>query len=331
MLVSPNPFSHNPQIEVEVMSKEREGAEVFLQKLTRATRYGKAFRGNVLSLDGDCYGNISVHFHRLPKISREEIILSESLLKRIERHTISFGRHVEALQKSGRHLKRGILLYGPPGTGKTLSAMYLASQMKDRTVLVITGAGMGSIERACGLARLLEPSTIILEDVDLIGTQRDDQTVNANVLLFEMLNQMDGLADDTDILFVLTTNRPDVLEPALASRPGRVDQAIQIPLPDASCRRRLFDLYSKGLKLQITNLDGIIDRTRGVSGAFIRELLRKAALFAAEDNPGEEFVVEDRHVDEALAELLILGGELTQSLLGAQVGKEEKNPPRECP
>jgi ATP-dependent 26S proteasome regulatory subunit len=91
---------------------------------------------------------------------------------------------------------------------------------------------MSSIETACRLARLLQPATVILEDVDLIGTQRDRQTVGANALLFELLNQMDGLADDADILFILTTNRPDIVEPALAARPGRVDQAIEIPLPD---------------------------------------------------------------------------------------------------
>src|SRR4029077_3989756 len=106
--------------------------------------------------------------------------------------------------------------------------------------------------------------------VDLIGTLRENQTVGANALLFELLNQMDGLAEDADVLFVLTTNRPDVLEPALASRPGRIDQAIEIPLPDADCRRRLLDLYAAGIDLRLGDLDELIDRTEGGSGAFIR-------------------------------------------------------------
>src|SRR5688500_16857237 len=104
---------------------------------------------------------------------------------------------------------------------------------------------------------------------------------------------MDGLADDADILFLLTTNRPELLEPALAARPGRVDQAIEIPLPDADCRRRLFDLYGAGLEVRLHDRDRLVDRTEGVSSAFVRELLRKAALFAADD--GEGLVVEDRH------------------------------------
>jgi len=132
-------------------------------------------------------------------------------------------------------------------------------------------------------------------------------------LLFELLNQMDGLAEDADILFVLTTNRPDLLEPALAARPGRIDQAIEVPVPDAECRRRLFDLYGRGLEIDAT-LDRYVERTAGVSGAFIRELLRKAALFAADEGVRK---VNDRHFDAAAHEMLVEGGALTKSLLGA--------------
>ena len=300
------------------MAADRERAERFVRRLTRLTRHGKAYRGHVLSLERDCMGSLSVHFHRLPPVSREEVILPEALLRRIERHTLSFSRHAERLRAAQRHLKRGILLHGPPGTGKTLSAMYLVSQMPGRTVLILTGAGMGSIETACTLARMLAPATVVLEDVDLIGTQRNQQTVDANALLFELLNQMDGLSDDVDVLFVLTTNRPDILEPALASRPGRIDQAIEIPPPDADCRRRLFALYSRGLAVEVGDWQKLIDRTAGVSGAFIRELLRKAAVLAAEEDGGEPLVVRDRHLEEGLAELLVAGGPLTQSLLGAR-------------
>src|SRR5262249_40170560 len=149
------------------------------------------------------------------------------------------------------------LLHGPPGTGKTLSAMYLASQMPGRTVLLMTGGSVRGLESACRLARLLTPATIILEDVDLIGTERQHQTVGANALLFELLNQMDGLADDADLLFVLTTNRPDLLEPALAARPGRIDQAIEVPPPDADCRRRLLELYGRGLRAEGVDWDAL--------------------------------------------------------------------------
>jgi ATP-dependent 26S proteasome regulatory subunit len=213
-----------------------------------------------------------------------------------------------------RHLKRGLLLHGPPGTGKTLTAMYLAGQMPDRTVILLTGRGLGLVEQSCSLARLLEPATVIMEDVDLIAEERTRQG-GCNALLFELLNQMDGLSDDADVLFLLTTNRPDLLEPALAARPGRIDQALEVPLPDEGCRSRLLALYARGLELRLAHRDALVARTKGVSGAFLRELLRKAALLAADEGTGR--VVEDRHVEAALKELVVEGGSLTQHLLGS--------------
>jgi cell division protease FtsH len=305
-----------PDLSVEVMAPDRDKAEQFSRRLGRLARHGKAFRGHTLSLEQDCHGGLQVKFRRLPAVSRDELILPETLLKRIERRTLAFTRHAEILKAAGRHIKRGLLLHGPPGTGKTLTAMYLVSQMPGRTVLLITGSGVSAIEAACNLARLLAPATVILEDVDLIGTERNHQTVGAHALLFELLNQMDGLAEDADFLFVLTTNRPDVLEPALAARPGRIDQAIEVPPPDADCRRRLFERFARGLRVEVADWDRLVARTAGVSGAFIKELLRKAAVCAAEEDGAAELIVRDGHLDEALAELLVAGGPLTQSLLG---------------
>lgn len=108
---------------------------------------------------------------------------------------------------------------------------------------------------------------------------------------------MDGLNADLDVIFLLTTNRADRLEPALAARPGRVDRAAELPLPDAAGRGRLLDLYSEGLTVQAADLPAIVAHTEGASPAFIRELLRRAA---------------------ALGELTSDGGPLTQRLLGMQ-------------
>jgi ATP-dependent 26S proteasome regulatory subunit len=257
---------------------------------------------------------MEIKFHRLPGVRRENIILPQGLLERIERQTVRFSELSEKLVAAGRHLKRGILLHGPPGTGKTLTAMYVARAIQNRTVLLLTGRGQGMIEQSCTLARALQPAIVILEDVDLIAEERTRPgAACAGPLLFELLNQMDGLADDADVLFLLTTNRPDLLEPALAARPGRVDQAIEVPLPDAECRRRLFELYSDKLTLGKVTWKTFVDRTEGASAAFIREMMRKAALFAA-DLSSES--VEDRHLDEAMHELVVEGGALTQRLLG---------------
>ena len=312
----PSDMGMRREVHIESMAPEREAAERFLAELRLLMRKQNVYRGRVLSLGLDRSNNVEVHFHSLPRIARDQIVLPEGLLKRIERQTLGFAKHSEKLLAMGRHLKRGLLLHGAPGTGKTLTAMYLASQMSGRTVLVMTGRGVGLIERSCELARMLQPSIVILEDVDLVAEERTRATASCTVLLFELLNQMDGLAEDADVVFLLTTNRPDILEPALASRPGRIDQAIEVPLPDEACRRKLFDLYGRGLVLRLEQREQFIGRTKGASAAFIKELMRKAALFAADESA--EAVVQDRHLDEALHELVVDGGELTKSLLGAR-------------
>ena len=82
------------------------------------------------------------------------------------------------------------------------------------------------------MARTLQPAMVVVEDVDLIAEERGKYP-GQHPLLFQLLNEMDGLAEDADVVFVLTTNRADLLEPALAARPGRVDQAVELGLPDA--------------------------------------------------------------------------------------------------
>ena len=283
--------------------------------LRSAMREKNVYKGRVVSLSIDPQQTLQVNLHRLPPLEREDVVLPEGVLERIERHTIGFATHSVALREAGRHIKRGLLLHGPPGTGKTLTAMYLASHMSDRTVLLLTGRAQGLIEQSCRMARALEPSMVILEDVDLVAEERTRATGCTTPILFELLNEMDGLGEDMDVIFLLTTNRPELLEPALACRPGRVDLAVEIPLPDISCRRRLFELYGKGLTLDPDDAERFAARCEGASAAFIRELLRSAALSAVD--AGDGTVISGEHLDTAMYELAVLGGGLTRSLLGA--------------
>ena len=257
-------FQPMAQVSIQVMAPSRELAESFLAGLRTAMRKRNVYRGQVLSLAESRMGNMEIKFHSLPSVLRQNIILPKGVLERIERQTVRFSELSEKLLAAGRHLKRGVLLHGPPGTGKTLTAMYVARAIQDRTVLLLTGRGQGMIEQSCTLARALQPAIVILEDVDLVAEERTRPgAACAGPLLFELLNQMDGLGDDADILFLLTTNRADILEPALAARPGRVDQAIMIPLPDAECRLRLFELYSEKLTLGNVNWSKFVQRTEG--------------------------------------------------------------------
>ena len=129
---------------------------------------------------------------------------------------------------------------------------------------------------------------------------------------------MDGLAEDADVVFVLTTNRADLLEPALAARPGRVDQAVALELPDAAARRALFELYRGALPVDTSGLDGVLARTEGVTASFLKELLRRAALLAATRTAADdELAVSAADLDAALDELLDTRNAMTRTLLGS--------------
>jgi ATP-dependent 26S proteasome regulatory subunit len=139
-------------------------------------------------------------------------------------------------------------------------------------------------------------------------------------VLFDLLDAMDGAAADADLLFVLTTNRADLLEPALAARPGRVDVAVEIPLPDAAARRRLFELYARGVPLQLSEdeLTAAVEHSEGVTASFLKELVRRAVLESlAEHAPLS--TVTGAHVTRALDDLLDGGQEVTRTLLGVGV------------
>jgi len=298
---------------LEAMAPRREYAEAWLRRLREIMREHNVYRAKVLVFGGDHpFRPAPLSVRKLPGVSRERIVLPSDALERIERHTAGLARHRDALRASRRHIKRGLLLHGPPGTGKTLTVMYLAGLMPERTVVLLTGQALGAIGPATRLARSLEPAMIVLEDVDLVAMER--MHYMSNPLLFELLNAMDGLDEDADLIFVLTTNRPDLLEPALASRPGRIDLAVELPLPDAPARARLLGLYGEGLDLEPGDRAAVVAATDGSSPAFIRELMRRAALGAAEDGTR----VTDAHLLAAVDELTRHGGRLTAKLLGAE-------------
>ncbi len=298
---------------LDVLAGSVEAAKSFLEELRRHMAERNLFRGQYVRLAADAFGNVQVNFEEKPVVTREEVILPPGVLGDIEDHAIRIGNVAPRLVASGRHLKRGILLYGPPGTGKTHTIRYLASQLPKSTLFVMTGSGMGWLNFIKEMVADVAPAIVVLDDVDLIAEDRDLPGMAPRELLFSLLDAMDGIKEDADVLFVCTSNRADTLEKAIAARPGRIDQAIELGLPDSDARKRLFDLYSDGLDLQIKDLDTILERTEGVTASFVKELLRRAWLVARADG---STAVTDRHIHTALDALLDPSNPITPALLG---------------
>jgi hypothetical protein len=305
------------QMELEILAARRETAQAALAAVLETARRLNIYRGMAISLEKpqDREEDYTIKFHELPPVQRAAIILPEAVLEVVERNVLGLLAHAEMLRAAGRDTRHGVLLHGPPGTGKTLVTRYLARSCADYTVIVLTGRQLGLVRESCQLARVLAPSLVIMADVDLIATDRRRQRNNA--LLHDLLDEMDGLGGRTDCIFLLTTNRPEVLETALAARPGCVDQAIYFPLPDLECRRQLFAGFGKGLDLEGVDLGPLLERTEGASPAFLQELFRKAALLAAERGErSRPLKVTAEDFERALRELVLFGGELTRQLLG---------------
>jgi hypothetical protein len=308
---------------LEILAAQDGGAAALLVALRRLMLERSVLRGQVLSFSGNEFGPgaAGVDFLPRPQVSAEDVVLPDGVLSDIVRHVIGIGTHRAALLAAGRHLKRGVLLYGPPGSGKTLTVRHLLSTSPGTTAVVLAGNSIRFVTEAAELARAMQPSIVVLEDVDLIAEDRS-LTHGAQPLLFAMLDALDGIDGDADVAFVLTTNRVEVLERALADRPGRIDLAVEIPLPDASARLRLFGLYARGLPLSAEAIEIAARRAGTVSGAFAKELMRSTVLLAAEaDRPASD---EDVHT--ALSTLLTTRDKLTRQLLGSEYGESAEEP-----
>ena len=315
---------HQEAVTVEVTCADRQQGQRVVDDIRRLAVEHNVFRGHVLAFGADVFGGRLgparrplLSFLDRPHVARDQVILPAEVLGGIERQVLGVARHARRLLASGQHLKRGILLHGAPGTGKTHTVRYLIGELDGVTVLILSGGALRLIGEACSVARSLQPSLIVVEDVDLIAEERTGPAGH-QPLLFQLLNEMDGLGADLDVTFLLTTNRADLLEPALAQRPGRVDHAALLPLPDAGARRRLLQLYQGNLDLDLADPDAVIGRTEGVTASFLKELLRRAALNAADDAGTEAPLrVTGAHLSTALDELLDTRNQLTRLLLGA--------------
>lgn len=327
-LRGPDPSCGRENCIVEVVSPDTDRAKDLLGGLREGIHRDNVFRGQVISFADTNIGRYGVGplvFWERSNMSSEDLILPAGLLEQIEEQVFGIAEHRDRLRLGGQHLKRGLLLHGPPGTGKTHTVRYLLGKASEHTVVVLTGAALRYVREACALARLLQPAIVVLEDVDLVAKNRE-YGGTGNPLLFDVLNQLDGISDDADIVFVLTTNRADLLEPALAARPGRVDLAIEIPLPGDDERRGLYRLYGRRLIIGHEVEDEVVRRTDGVTASFLRELVRKAALHSAVSGSGNGKIrVEDAHVLAALDELLADRSALTRVLLGQKADGNESS------
>ncbi|NDA83210.1 MAG: ATP-dependent zinc metalloprotease FtsH [Actinobacteria bacterium] len=209
----------------------------------------------------------------------------------------------------GAKIPKGVLLYGPPGTGKTLLARAVAGEAKvpfysisgSDFVEMFVGVGAARVRDLFNRAKENSPAIVFVDEIDAVGRQRgaglggghDEREQTLNQLLVEM----DGFDDQTQVILIAATNRPDVLDPALL-RPGRFDRQIPVERPDLKGREAILKVHAKNKPFE-KDLDllAIARRTPGFTGADLANVLNEAALLTARNN---EKVITLSSIDESI-------------------------------
>lgn len=224
-------------------------------------------------------------------------------------------KNPEIFQRVGIKPPKGVLLYGPPGTGKTLIARVVASTLGVTFLRVVASAliekyiGESSrmIREMFAYARRKAPCVIFMDEIDAIGGRRSDDSNSSDRevqrTLMELLNQMDGFSDLSDVKIIMATNRPDILDPALL-RPGRLDRKIEIPLPNEKGRREILRIHSERMeRAEDIDFEALVKLTAGFNGADLRNVCTEAGMLAMRAERDyvthEDFVRSCRQLAEA--------------------------------
>mgnify|MGYP001274684670 FL=1 len=206
---------------------------------------------------------------------------------------VDFLKNPERFLALGARIPRGVLLVGPPGTGKTLIARAVAGEAGvpffsisgSEFVEMFVGVGASRVRDLFEQAKKHSPCIVFVDEIDAVGRHRGaglggghderEQTLN------QILVEMDGFDNSSNVIVLASTNRPDILDPALL-RPGRFDRRVVLDNPDISGRKAILEVHSKGKPLEKeVELDKIAKQTPGFSGADLANLVNEAAILAA--------------------------------------------------
>ncbi len=209
---------------------------------------------------------------------------------------VEFLKEPEKFIQLGARIPKGVLMVGPPGTGKTLMARAVAGEAGvpffhisgSEFVEMFVGVGASRVRDLFESAKKEAPAIIFIDEIDAVGRQRGaglggghderEQTLN------QILVEMDGFENDTNIIMIAATNRPDILDPALL-RPGRFDRKVTMDRPDLKGREAILKVHARGKPLaNDVDLEALARITPGMSGADLENLLNEAALLAARRN-----------------------------------------------
>jgi len=248
-----------------------------------------------------------------PNVSLSSWIGSPEVIEECK-EVVSYLEKKELYKEIGAEMPKGILLEGPPGTGKTLLAKAIATETNStfismagsEFVELFVGMGAARVRELFETARENSPCIIFIDEIDAVARQRgaginmanDEREQTLNQLLYEM----DGFNNNTDIVVLAATNRKDVLDKAIL-RPGRFDRIIRIPVPDKSSREQILSYYLNNKKIEKQfDISAIAELTDGFSGAELKNLINEAAIISARNNYN---VIQEKYIFDAFEKSIV--------------------------
>jgi AAA+ superfamily predicted ATPase len=292
------------QISISVACRRREVADRFFAELEARRRKLCVYRGKVIEPVVMGKSIFSIAFRAVKRVREEDLVLSEEVRNLLQSSVVGFYRHAPLLEELGIEMKRGLLLHGPPGTGKTSVSLYLAGLLQGFTVCFVSGDRLLHPREVCRMARYLQPSMVVFEDIDLVAAERDSNGLAT--VLGELMNQIDGCEPTEQVLFVMNTNSLERLETAVKNRPGRVDQILEVPLPDRTARRKLLEMFARRLTLPEGELVAVLDAMREMSPAMIKEVVKRSVVIALERTKGETTKLIEEDLLQAVEQVQLM-------------------------
>ncbi len=292
---------HDEATVIEVASASEEFSAVLVKEISEQSIVDSIYRQQMLALSyesgtKDEYGDVEkperlrINFRTAPPVSRDEFVVDDEVFGVLKRNVIDLHLERDRLKTLGVPVRRGVLLHGPPGTGKTYACRYVCGSLQQTTRILVAGTALNKVSQIFDLARVYQPSVVILEDVDLVFSARDISLYSS--ALGDLLDQMDGLRPFEDVSVILTTNSLERMEAAIKDRPGRISQCIYFGAPGKRLRAKYIEQYAKAYDYSKADHDELVRMSEGTTPAFIKEWVHRTVQFACERTPENSTAIE---------------------------------------